>query len=298
MEFRQLKYFITLAEHLHFSHAAEALSLAPSALSMQLQKLELELGAKLVERTKRSVSLTSAGQLFLVEAKMTLFQMEQARSVARRAGRGEAGSIQIGYVISAACSGVVQTLLSSYRKAVPSVNVTLQELESPLQVQLLEEGKLDACIVRTVAGDQEKVERVSLGSEATVIAVAKDHPILARPDITLKDLENESFIVPQFAREPGFAKHLAKIGEQAGFTPQIGHQTRDFITALTLVGAGFGIAAVPASVASLSLPGITYLSLGEVLERSELSILFRRHERSPAIKRLRELAVTTLDCLS
>jgi DNA-binding transcriptional LysR family regulator len=201
------------------------------------------------------------------------------------------------YVISAACSGVVQALLSRYRKAVPSVNVTLQELESPLQVQLLEEGKLDACIVRTVAGDQERVERISLGSEATVIAVAKDHPILSSTTITLKDLAKESFIVPQFAREPGFAKHLAKIGEHAGFTPQIGHQTRDFITVLTLVGAGFGIAAVPASVASLSLPGITYLSLGEVLERSELSIIFRRHERSPAIKRLRELAVTTLDCL-
>ena len=290
MEFRQLQYFVTLAEHLHFSHAAEALGLAPSALTMQLQRLELELGARLVERTKRRVSLTSAGQLFLVEARATLYQAEQAKIVARRAARGEAGVIRIGYVISAACSGVVQNLLSRYRTAAPSVSVHLRELESPLQVQLLEEGKLDACIVRTVAGDYDKVQRLSLGSETTVIAVPTGHALLSKPDVTLQDLAGERFIVPQFTGEPGFAKHLARIGEQADFTPQIGHQTRDFITALTLVGAGYGIAAVPASIATLSMPGISYLSVCDIAERSELFILFRRHESSPVVNRLRELA--------
>ena len=289
MELRQLKYFVTLAEHLHFSHAAALLELAPSALTMQLQRLELELGTRLVERTKRCVSLTSAGQLFLVEARATLYQAEQAKTVARRAGRGEAGEIRIGDVISAACSGVVQNLRSRFRSAAPSVSVNLQELESPLQVQLLEEGSLDACIVRTVAGDYDKVQRISLGSELTVIAVPAGHALLDHPGITLKDLAHERFIVPQFTGEPGFSRHLARIGEQAGFTPQIGHQTRDFITALTLVGAGYGIAAVPASVSALSMPGISYLPVCEILERSELFILFRRHERSPVVNRLRDL---------
>ena len=165
MEIRQLAYFVAIAETLHFSRVAEALGLAPSALSMQIQRLERELGVRLLERTKRSVSLTSAGRLFLEEARAALSQVENAKRVAHRAGRGEAGSIRLGYVISAASSGIVQAILRRFRDLAPGVSISLEELSSPAQLQMLEQGKLDVCIVRTLVGAPDQVQRFSLGSE-------------------------------------------------------------------------------------------------------------------------------------
>lgn len=288
MEIRQLTYFVAIAETLHFSQAAEALGLAPSALSMQIQRLERELGVRLLERTKRSVTLTSAGTVFLLEARATLSQLEHARSMASRAARGEAGSIRIGYVISAASSGVVQAILHRFRELAPHVAISLEELSSPAQLQMLAQGALDICIVRTLVGGPDQVQRFPLGSERIVMAVHAAHPVLKaeRPHITA--LVDDEFIAPQFAHDLGFAIHLSRIGEQAGFTPRIGYHTRDFITALTLVGAGLGVAAVPESLSSLAIPGVAYLRFDEVTERSDLSMLMRRHEASPVVLKLKE----------
>lgn len=283
MEIRQLTYFVAIADTLHFSRAAEALGLAPSALSMQLQRLERELGVRLVDRTKRSVSLTSAGKLFLAEARTALGQIEHAKRVASRAGRGEAGVIRIGYVISASCCGIVQDVLARFRALAPLVSIVLEEVSSPAQLQMLEEDKLDVCIVRTLVGTPDQVERIHLRTERIVIAVSSAHPILAQTDIRMRELAGESFIGPHFAQDIGFAAHLSHIGEQIGFVPKIGHHTRDFVTALTLVSAGLGIAAVPESVRSVAIPGVTFLSFDEIQVRSELTMMLRRHETSPVI---------------
>ena len=288
MEIRQLTYFVAIAETLHFSRAAEALGLAPSALSMQIQRLERELGVRLLERTKRSVNLTSAGKLFLVEARAALSQVEHARRVASLASRGEAGSIRLGYVISAACSGIVQAILSRFRELAPDVSISLEELSSPVQLQMLEQGELDVCIVRTLVGRPDQVQRFLLGSERIVIAVPSTHAVLKVQKPGIGALVDEQFIAPQFSQDLGFAAHLARIGEQASFVPKIGYHTRDFITALTLVGAGVGVAAVPESLSSMAIPGVAYLCLDEVTERSDLSMLLRRHELSPVVLKLKE----------
>lgn len=288
MEIRQLTYFVAIAETLHFSRAAEALGLVPSALSMQVQRLERELGVRLLERTKRSVTLTSAGKLFLAEARVALSQIEHAKRVASRAGRGEAGSIRLGYVISAACAGIVQEILRRFRELAPDVLISLEELSSPAQLQMLVQGKLDVCIVRTLVGGPDQVQRFSLGSERIVIAVPSTHPVLTMDKPNIAALIDESFIAPQFSEDLGFAAHLSRIGEQVGFVPKIAYHTRDFITALTLVGAGLGVAAVPESLRSMAIPGVTYLRFDEVTEHSDLSMLLRRHEISPVVLKLKE----------
>ncbi|MFM9913891.1 MAG: LysR substrate-binding domain-containing protein [Methylophilaceae bacterium] len=290
MELRTLRYFVKLAEHLHFSLAAEALDIAPSALSMQLQGLEKELGVKLVARTKRSVSLTGAGELFLVEAKATLQQAEQSMLIAKRAGRGEIGKLEVGFVMSAACSGIVQKLLSAYRLQYPYVQVNLQALESPLQIQLLEQGKLDACIVRNLYGNPDLFEHVTLLNEPIVAALSNTHPLARKANLKAIDLAQEAFIAPQFERDFGFNQHILAIGEKAGFTPRFNQRTKDFITTLTLVASGFGVAAVPQSVSALPIPGIAFRPFSDVTERSELMMLFRRHDTAPTIAHLRALA--------
>lgn len=292
MEIRTLKYFVKLAEHLHFSRASEALDIAPSALSMQLQSLEKELGVKLVARTKRSVSLTSAGELFLVEAKATLYQAEQAMLIAKRAGRGEIGKLEVGFVISAACSGILQKILSGYRLQYPGVQVNLQSLESPLQIQLLEKGKLDACIVRNLYGDSSLFDHVMLLNEPIVAALPSTHHLASKPILEAIDLALEAFIAPQFERDFGFNQHILAIGKKAGFTPRFNQRTKDFMTTLALVTSGFGVAAVPLSVSALPIPGITFKPFSDVTERSELIMLFRRHDPAPAVMHLRELANT------
>jgi DNA-binding transcriptional LysR family regulator len=295
MEIRQLTYFVAIAETLHFSRAAEAMGLAPSALSMQLQRLERELGVRLVNRTKRSVSLTSAGKLFLEEARIALGQLEHAKRIASRAGRGEAGVIRIGYVISASCCGIVQDILSRFRMLAPQVSISLEELSSPAQLQMLEEGRLDACVVRTLVGGPDQVERLPLRSERIVIAVSSRHPILAKPEIGIGALADELFIAPQFSQDIGFVGHLSRIGEQIGFVPKIGHHTRDFVTTLTLVGAGLGVAAVPESIRSVAIPGVTFLSFDEIEERSELTLMLRRHEMSPVVLKLKQAVTQVLE---
>jgi DNA-binding transcriptional LysR family regulator len=295
MEIRQLTYFLAVAETLHFARAAESLGLAPSALSMQIQRLERELGARLLARTKRSVTLTSAGKLFLQEARVALAQFEHARRVAARAGRGEAGAIRIGYVISAASCGIVQAILRQFHAQASDVDISLEELSSPVQLQMLEQGTLDICIVRTLVGHPDQVQRFTLGSERIVIAVPSGHPVLAMAQPSIAALVNEPFIAPQFAHDLGFASHLLRIGERAGFVPRIQHHTRDFITALTLVGAGIGVAAIPESLSAMAIPGVAYLRFEEVSEQSQLSMLMRKHETSPVICKLRDVMQQVLN---
>jgi len=290
VDLKQLRYFVCLAENLHFSKAAEFLEIAPSALSMQLQALEKELQVRLVARTKRSVALTTAGQLFLEQALKTLACAEQAKRVATLAGRGEMGSIEIGYVFSSVCSGIVQSLLSGYRGRYPNVSATLHALESPLQIELLQDGKLDACVVRTVAGYSDDFERILVYREPMVVAMSIHHRLAGKVAVRAVDLATEAFVVPQFERDLGFAKHLLAIGEHAGYIPNVATRTKDFITALAHVASGHGIAVIPRSVSAIALPGLVFRDFVEVKEISELFVVVRKNDMSPFVKGLTEIA--------
>ncbi|MGU7783150.1 LysR substrate-binding domain-containing protein [Burkholderia sp. PU8-34] len=291
MDLKQLRYFVTLAEQLHFGAAAETLGIAPSALSMQIQALERELGVRLLNRTKRSVSLCAAGMLFLEEAKRTLSAAENARRVAMMAGRGQIGALEIGYVASAAFAGIVQRLLSRHGERYPEVSARLHLLDSPAQIQSLQQRELDACIVRTAAGHPDETDRIRLLSEKLVVALPAGHPLAARQALRAADLAHEKFTAPQFGKDVGFARHLLAIGRVAGFVPNIEYPTRDFITALVHVGAGHGVAVVPASIGGMQLPGVAFRALTDIEDDAALYLVFRRNDSSPFVSSLREIAL-------
>jgi len=148
MELRHLRYFVAVAGELHFTRAAERLHISPPSLTQQIQNLEQELGARLFVRTKREVKLTDAGRRFLDEARATLQQAERAELVARRAGRGEVGRVEIGFVSSAACAGLLTIALPSYRQRFPLVDLAIRKLETPRQIEQLTEGRLDVGFLR------------------------------------------------------------------------------------------------------------------------------------------------------
>jgi DNA-binding transcriptional LysR family regulator len=292
MELRHLRYFVAVAEELHFGRAAERLHIAQSALSTQIQALERRLGARLLQRSRRSsVALTDAGALVLEEARLTLRQAERTELVGRRAGRGELGRVEIGYVASAAFAGLLSSTVSAYRRDHPVVDIRVREMETPRQLEDLAAGRLDVGFLRPRPRYPPGIAVVRLLREPLMIALPQDHPLAMGGEQALRAaaLAKEGFVAPQFDEEAaGFQEHIAKIGRHGRFAPRIAHRVHGFVTAASLVGAGLGVAAVPASLQCLRLPGVVYRPLADVAVPVDLAAAFRRDERAPAARSLIE----------
>jgi DNA-binding transcriptional LysR family regulator len=284
MELRHLRYFVAVAEELHFSRAAERLHLSPPALTEQIQNLEQELGARLLIRTKRNVALTDAGARFLEEARLTLRQAEHAELVARRAGRGEVGRVEIGYVSSAACAGLLTAAVAAYRRVNPLVSLSIKHMPSPHQLDQLTEGRLDIGFLRPPTRYPVGISAMVLARQATIIALPHEHRLAKTDPISAKMLAEERFIATTAETELGFYRHTVAVGEQGKFVPRIAERAADFFTIVTLVACGFGIAVVPQSCACIQIPGVIYKSLSPQTKQAELAATFRRDEKAPAVK--------------
>lgn len=198
MDLRHLRSFITLAENLHFARSAEQLGLSPPTLTTQIQELEHLLQAKLFNRTKRTVALTPAGDAFLVEARATLEQLDRAIHVGRRAGRGQVGKVEIGYVGSASFFGVLQDQVRRFRAKWPNVMVDTKEFPTEQLTPLPEEGRIDAAFVRTPVVLPPSIASHVLARDRFCLALAADHPLAQeRNNIRSRALANEMFVVPE-----------------------------------------------------------------------------------------------------
>ncbi len=290
MDIRQLKYLVAVAEDLNFGRAAERLHIAQSALSRQIQLLEEEIGTRLLVRNKRMpVRLTEAGGVFLAAARTTLDHFERTGLIGRRLGRGELGKVKVGYVASATFSGLLPATVFSYRRQWPDVEVDLTEMESNRQIEALAAGEIDIGFFRPRPAYPEEIEVHVLMREPVLVALRRDHP-LARSEqpIAAADLSGCSFVVPQADDEVGFSRHAAAIARHGGFTPRFSHHVRDFISVLSLVGVGLGVAAVPASLQCVKVADVVYRPLADCTVMAELTGAFRRDEHSPAIVNFKE----------
>jgi DNA-binding transcriptional LysR family regulator len=251
VELRHLRYFVAVAEDLSFRGAADRLRIAQPALTHQIQALERILGARLLNRTKRSVELTEAGSLFLEEARMTLRQAERARLVGAQAGRGELGCIEIGYVGSTASTGILSSTVFSFRRAYPAVDLRLTEMDMDRRLEGLAEGRLDVGFIRPPAPEYPLgVTAVTILKEPVIVALRKDHPLAVKTAISVASLANEPFITTP-------CEHMMSVCRQGGFTPRVVQQARQFATIVSLVGAGLGVALVPGCMRSVQLPDVT-----------------------------------------
>jgi DNA-binding transcriptional LysR family regulator len=285
MELRHLRYFVAVAEELHFTRAAERLRISPPALTEQIQGLERDLGVLLLARNQRTVSLTDAGTRFLDEAKKTLRQAERAALVAQRAGRGEVGEIEIGYVSSASCTGLLPQAITQYRATHPMVSINIHKIETSRQLGQLTEGRLDVGFLRPPARYPVGISAVIIARQALLIVLPDDHPLAsATKPIKASMLAGEGFIAPKFEMEVGIYQHTAEFGRRGGFAPRIVARAPDFFTIVTMVAARLGIAAVPQSCACIQIPGIVYQPVATQTRPAELAAAFRRDERAPAVK--------------
>jgi DNA-binding transcriptional LysR family regulator len=284
MELRHLRYFIAVAEHLHFAQAAEALGIAPPTLTVQIQEMERTLQAQLFRRTKRSVALTPAGEAFLAEARETLAQFERALNVGQRAGRGELGRIQIGYVGSAAFSGLLQKQIRAFRKARPHVLVQAAEYPMPDLPLLLEEGRLDVAFVRMPVELPASLRAHVLARDAFCAALPAEHALAtSATPVRARSLSGESFVVP----EQGFGTR--EVGRRGRFTPRIVSAPGTLLAVLTQVSVGAGVAIVPNVLTRVvNLPNVVFKPLAGEPILSEVAAVFRKYEHSPATKKLIE----------
>ncbi|HVJ54613.1 MAG TPA: LysR substrate-binding domain-containing protein [Aliidongia sp.] len=284
IELRQLRYFVAVAEDLHFSRAAERLHIAQPALSMQILALERQLGARLLDRTKRSVSLTAAGALFLAEAQLTLRQAEHTELVGRQAGRGELGRIEVGYTGSVPFSGVMSGTIRRFRQAHPSVDLVLTELSSPDQYTGLTDGWLDVGFIRTDYGHRPaNINLISMMKEPYIVVLNQAHELAAHQAIPIAALATEPFIIYSPSGGSSMFSPVNEICEQAGFEPRMAQIVPQVATIVNLAAAGLGVALVPRSLSHLHIDGVAYRPLADVETLSELAFAHRRGEHAPAV---------------
>lgn len=284
-ELRHLRAFVQLAGTRHFGLAAEALGITQPALSQTIKALEDWLGVRLFDRGQRRVTLTAAGSLFLTEARRTLEQAGRAEHVGRRAGRGQAGLVETGYVGSAAFSPVFAGIIGGFREANPEIVLRLTQLPSVVLVERIAQGSLDCGFLRTpLPALPRGLFTRMLARETLVVAVPEAHRMASAARCRIVDLADESFI--QYQPQPGAGLHhlVAGLCHAAGFEPRIAQTVPQVATMICLVRAGLGIALVPETMAGMALDGVIYLPLADEAAETELHLAGRHPEPSPAAR--------------
>ena len=296
MELRHLRYFVTVAEELHFGRAARRLHLSQPPLSMQIKALESELGALLLARSRRKVELTQAGIVFLREARDILARVEQARAAARRADRGEVGELSIGF-ITIADYNVLPLVLSEFRTRYPGVRLNLREATADAQLRDLAAQRIDIGFMLAPVQDNALASEPLL-REPLVAALSEDHPLAGtRGPLSLSRLADCPFVLFPRHMAPGLYDDVVSFCRQAGFSPRVEQEAVQMQTIVSLVSAGLGVALIPASMRNLGRAGVVYRNLREQSPLTELVVAWRQGETSPALVRFLEstrAAVATL----
>ncbi len=291
MEIRHLRYFVAVAEELHFGRAAQRLGMAQPPLSQQIRRLEQELGVQLLQRSKRRVQLTEPGRAFLDEARKVIAQVGIAVAVAQRASRGEVGRLAIGF-LGAATFSLLPAILKVFRQRYPGVEIELHELKSSELIQSLHQGRIHVGLVRMPVND-ELLSVEPILQEKLVVALPEHHLLAEKPRVDFRDLAGEAFLLPPRQLAPGFYEQLAELSQRAGFSLRIGAEASQLQTILNLVAAGMGITVVPESVMQMGGRGVVFKRLPEPEPTMEIAVAWRRDDPSQVLQSFLEVVRET-----
>ena len=289
-ELRQLRYFVTVAEELHFGRAAQRLHMTQPPLSQTIAALEETLGAPLFLRTRRQVELTPAGAALLPEARRLLEQAAAMPELVRRAAAGESGRLALSFVTPADYS-VLPPLLRDFTGAFPNVELVLQEATTDVQVDDLLHGRIDAGLLIPPLPDKAQVllDYASVLEEPLVLcAPAGLLPVDGKP-VDLHALPHLPLIIFPRKSAPALYDAILSCFHDAGLTPSIGQEAIQMQTIVSLVSAGMGLALVPQSVSNLQRPGVEYRALANPTPLVELGVAWRRDNASPVLRGFLEL---------
>lgn len=282
---------MAVAEQMHFARAAEGLETATSNVSAQLKALEDHLGVRLLERGRRTTPrLTAAGEVFLPEAHKVLQAVEQAESVGRAAGEGLLGRVRVGYVASAAYSGVLADAVAHVIED-SAVKILIEEMATPEQVEALVAGRIDVGLLRDRPELPDSLSKTVVRREDVLLAVPERHRSGRSGAVLAHELAGERFAVPSFGEAHDARDEVAAVAAAGCLSPPAVIAVRDYLAALALVGAGTAVALVPECLSGLSMPGVRYARLQDVSLQTSLLLVHRSGESAPAVLRVLEGAL-------
>lgn len=292
IELRHLRYFVAVAEELHFGRAAQRLHMAQPPLSQAIRQLEAAVGCPLLTRTSRSVRTTPAGDTFLDRARRTLRNLDRDVGEARRIGRGEAGVLHLGYVGSVMMT-LLPEVLRRHLDELPGVELRLHESFTARVVDGLLDGSIDAGVVRDadpVAG----LVTTPLLTEAYVAVVPATHAAADATEASVLALRDDPFVgPPRSAGARAFEKPLS-LCEERGFRPVVAHEASHWLTILRLVGAGLGVTIAPECVRTIAGLDVRCLALPEARVRSDVALVHRESETRPMVAAFERVAAASV----
>jgi len=284
-ELRHLRAFVLLAETKHFGLAAEQLGITQSALSQTIKSLEDSLGATLIDRRPRRLALTDAGEIFLDEAVATIIQADRTENIGKRAGRGQAGLVEIGYVGSVPFSPVFSRIIGSFREKFAGITLRMTQTPSMKQVEQIAQSSLDCGFVRSPLGALPPgVISRPLDRERLLMALPATHALANTTTCALRQFSGDPFIQYQPQANAGLHGLVTGLCREAGFEPMIAQVVPQVATMICLVQAGLGVALVPASMSGMGLHGVVYRQIESADAVTELCLIARYPEPGPAVK--------------
>ena len=283
MELRHLRYFIAVAEELHFTKAAERLHIAQPPLSQQIQQLEAELGVKLFERkTKRQVQLTEAGKVFLQEAYQLLVQLETAVALTQKTGRGETGQLRIGFT-SLVIYDLLPLILQQFREQFLEVELVLLELTTSKQEQALRDSLIHVGFAHPPLED-DTLSYKCIHSETLVVALSSTHSLAEKEHICVQSLLSEPLIMFPRYLAPGLYDRIMSLFQQRNFKPNITQEAIQMQTIIGLVSAGMGVAITPSSLQNLQRSGVVYRPILEEVPVIETAVIWQQNNLTPIVE--------------
>jgi len=284
MELRHLRYFVAVAQEMHFTRAAAQLGIGQPPLSQQIQQLERELGATLFLRLPRGIELTEAGEQFLEDARAILAAATRAAERAHHLGQGQSGNVSIGFTSSSVFHPALARALRAYRDRYPQVQVQLREGNTGSLLEWLRSGEVDVAFLRQpfTLGEDFRADRVV--DEPMLVALPTNHAMARARGLTLAALRDEDFVLYPRPIGSGLYDTILAACQQAGFTPRIAQEAPQMASVISLVAAGFGISLVPASMRHVHTEGVRFLPLRGPAPRALLDLAYRRHSPSQAAR--------------
>ena len=290
VNFRRLRYFVAVADELHFGRAAARLGIAQPPLSRQIKALEEEMGASLFNRSRNQIRLTAAGEIFQERARDILERVASAEEAVRQAGAGTIGSLTIGFV-SSATYGLLPDIVQAFRAANEDVELTLLPINNAGQRDALIQRRMDIGIARPRLDDAELRHEV-ISRESLVVALPATDPLAGQAALSIPDLGDREFVLYPDKPRPTFADHVIAICRAGGVEPRVSQLVHDYQTAAGLVSVGVGISLVPESTAAAERKGLVCRPLVGAKAETQLSINWRIDNVGPLVRRFVETTRT------
>lgn len=284
MDLRQFRYFVAVAEELHFTRAAARLNIGQPPLSLQIQAIERELGVMLLKRTRRNVELTPAGALFLKEARLALMQAERAVETVTRAAKGEMGTLRLSFITSVSLVNVFTSAVRAFRSSSPDVHLVLKGQSS---VKIIDDVLLGTVDVGFTRPSMATVMPTSLTAipvyrDKLMAVLPVDHPLNAKSGpLTIEELKEDKFVLRPRGSGTGFYEQVFDMCAEAGFLPQIVQEAIEATTTLGLVAAGVGITVAPQALQSIDVHDVVWRELANGNVDSFIYLIYSKNNSNP-----------------